>query len=122
MDPLAEQTMEPYSYVGNNPIMFTDPTGMSKEQEGGGWWSTMKSFLGMGSSKKQEASTIPVTELDEIIINTKTDISNEMSALQFGTGITTNILNDQSLKYLDKSFYKIGEYNPYNSIDFYNQM
>src|SRR5690606_36574176 len=31
VDPLAEQTMEPYLYVGNNPIMFTDPTRMSKE-------------------------------------------------------------------------------------------
>lgn len=31
MDPLAEQTFEPYSYVGNNPIMFIDPTGMSKD-------------------------------------------------------------------------------------------
>ncbi|MDY3529820.1 hypothetical protein PG593_08535 [Riemerella anatipestifer] len=34
VDPLAEKTFEPYSYVGNNPIMFTDPTGMSKEQSG----------------------------------------------------------------------------------------
>lgn len=32
---MAEQTFEPYSYVGNNPIMFTDPTGMSKVWQGG---------------------------------------------------------------------------------------
>ncbi|WP_286442122.1 MULTISPECIES: RHS repeat-associated core domain-containing protein [unclassified Myroides] len=30
VDPLAEQTMEPYSYVGNNPIRYTDSTGKKK--------------------------------------------------------------------------------------------
>src|SRR5690554_7229615 len=31
VDPLAEQTMTPYQYVHNNPIMFTDPSRMSAE-------------------------------------------------------------------------------------------
>ncbi|WP_150546756.1 RHS repeat-associated core domain-containing protein [Mesonia oceanica] len=30
VDPLVEQTMEAYTYVSNNPVRYTDPTGMSK--------------------------------------------------------------------------------------------
>ncbi|WOI21613.1 RHS repeat-associated core domain-containing protein [Nonlabens ulvanivorans] len=31
VDPLAEQTMDSYGYVWNNPLNYTDPTGMSGE-------------------------------------------------------------------------------------------
>ncbi len=33
VDPLAEKTMQPYAYAYNNPIFYTDPTGMKGE----GW-------------------------------------------------------------------------------------
>jgi hypothetical protein len=34
VDPLAEQTFEPYIYAGNNPLRYIDPTGMNKEKPG----------------------------------------------------------------------------------------
>lgn len=72
MDPLAEQTMTPYQYVNNNPIMFTDPTGMSAEQGGDGFWSNIankaKSLLGINSGQPG-VSPIEHTELDEITVS-----------------------------------------------------
>lgn len=32
VDPLAHKTLEPYSFAGNNPIVYVDPTGLSKEE------------------------------------------------------------------------------------------
>ena len=32
VDPLAHSTLEPYSFVGNNPMVYVDPTGLNKEE------------------------------------------------------------------------------------------
>jgi len=45
VDPLAEKTMTPYQYVNNNPIMFTDPTGMSAEGAGDPLKNVVINFL-----------------------------------------------------------------------------
>lgn len=71
VDPLAEQTMEPYSYVGNNPIMFTDPTGMSKEEggPGDGWLSKMWSgVVNAFRSNKDGDPPMMHTDMEEMII------------------------------------------------------
>src|SRR5690554_2766126 len=74
VDPLAEKTMTPYQYVHNNPIMFTDPTGMSAENgDGGGWisrtWNNAKSLFSSSENSQTNSSPIGHTELDEVAVD-----------------------------------------------------
>ena len=43
VDPLAHETLEPYLFTGNNPIMLVDPTGMNSEEPGEdkGWFGNL---------------------------------------------------------------------------------
>jgi RHS repeat-associated protein len=61
LDPLAEKTMQPYSAFNNNPVMFTDPTGMEAEglDELKDWYKNLETknleyFQGSGEIKGYE--------------------------------------------------------------------
>jgi hypothetical protein len=47
VDPLASEfpNMSPYAAFNNNPIYYTDPTGMAPEGPGPSWWRTTKFVL-----------------------------------------------------------------------------
>jgi RHS repeat-associated protein len=61
-DPENPQTLNLYSYVGNNPLRYTDPLGLSKDCGGGGdpsvvcmvtsAWDWLKDHLGGGGSSQ----------------------------------------------------------------------
>src|SRR5690606_11048995 len=69
--------MTSYQYVNNNPIMFTDPTGMSAEGGGDGWWNKLKEgdrslFVGNSDPRPNAQYAEDGSEiLNEIVINTK---------------------------------------------------
>jgi RHS repeat-associated protein len=63
-DPENPQTLNLYSYVGNNPLRYTDPFGLSKDCGGGGdpsvvcivtsAWDWLKDHLGGGGSNQNQ--------------------------------------------------------------------
>jgi RHS repeat-associated protein len=64
-DPENPQMLNLYSYVGNNPLRYTDPLGLSKDCGGGGdpsvvcivtsAWDWLKDHLGGGSSNQGQS-------------------------------------------------------------------
>lgn len=50
VDPLVDQTRQPYAYVGNNPIMLTDPSGLAAAEVGAFFLGALDGLTGGISS------------------------------------------------------------------------
>ena len=83
VDPLAEETMEPYLYTGNNPIMFTDPTGMSKDD-----------IIINNKDKKEIARIIVDTGDKDYVFDTDLDINLD-EPIVFDTGMSIQELKKE---------------------------
>ena len=77
VDPLAEEFpgWNPYHYVHNNPLNLIDPTGMSAEGTGGGWFS--RAWSAVKNTFSSSAKTEDMTVLDEIVISVKGQTKEE---------------------------------------------
>jgi len=83
VDPLVEKTMEAYSYVGNNPIRFTDPTGMIKDD-----------IIINNKDKKEIIRIIVDTGDKDYVFDTELNI-NPDKPLVFDTGMSMEDLKKQ---------------------------
>src|SRR5690606_38778893 len=102
-DPLAEQTMTPYQYVTNNPIMFTDPTGMVQDdvyrREG-------DKFIWVRKNNENEGTKDHVGVFSmkngEYVQDTDSDGNLKYEAKDIGEGILRNNISfTNSPKYYD---------------------
>lgn len=74
VDPLANETMQPYSFANNNPLRFTDPTGMAAEEwvnkDGKYFWDDR--VVDQATAEKhhgEEASHIGVNKTFSTVVN-----------------------------------------------------
>src|SRR5690554_6073174 len=83
VDPLAEKTMEPYLYAGNNPMRYTDPTGMSKDD-----------IIINNKDKKEIARIIVDTGDKDYVFDTDLDINLD-EPIVFDTGMSIQELKKE---------------------------
>jgi len=100
VDPLAEKTIEPYLYAGNNPIRYTDPTGMSKDdfrvKKNGNHHTIETTVHTYGDlSSEQAAAQIQKKYAD---LNKNTSVGNNRETMSFNITVRHHDSKESAIK------------------------